>query len=543
MSDQLDLDDLATTERDTGDGPSRRTFLTLAETSLALASTPACTRQPWELIVPYVHPPTESLLETPLYYATAMTTAGIATGLVVESYRGRPTKVEGNPDHPASLGASDASMQASVLSLYHPDRSQSPSKNGSIDTWASFANELSARTNARNKGAGFRILTGTVTSPTLAAQIREFLALNPHAQWHQWEPCGRHFQRAGSMAAFGQYWNTVYRFDQADRVVSLDADFMAPTMPGNLRYTRDYMARRRAAAEDPSLAAPRLYMAESGQSITGGIADHRLRMRASDVESFASALLSGEGEPALGRDLEQHHGRSIVIAGEFQPARVHAAAHALNAKLGNVGNTVIHTEPVEAYPMDEVASIASLVEDMRSGAVNSLLILGGNPAYDSPAHLNFKEALQNVNWSAHAGQYSNETARACRWHIPEAHFLESWSDARAWDGTASIVQPLIHPLYHGRTFHDVLNVLNRQATRSSVENIRGFWKAQHRGTDFEDFWQTSLEDGVVSGSAFVEKRPPEPRVPVAPPVLAGTGLDVVFGFGSGDWRGRVREPA
>ena len=281
---------------DWNDPSSRRRFLTLMGASMALAGASACTKQPKETIVPYVRQPEEVIPGKPLFYATSMTTAGIATGLLVESHLGRPTKIEGNPDHPASLGATDIFMQASVLTLYDPDRSQTVLMDGYINSWGNFLTAISGARDVADlkKGEGFRILTGTVTSPTLAAQIQEFLAAYPRAKWHQWEPCGRHSERAGSMAAFGKYWNTVYRFDRATRIVSLDADFLAPTMPGNLRYMRDYSGRRRTAAENASAEAPRLYVAESAPSITGGMAEHRFRMRAAEVEAFADALSSRE---------------------------------------------------------------------------------------------------------------------------------------------------------------------------------------------------------------------------------------------------------
>ena len=216
-----------------------------------------------------------------------------------------------------------------------------------------------------------------------------------------------------------------------------------------------------------------------------------------------------------------------MIAGEYQPPRVHAIAHALNQRLGNVGKTVIYTDRVEANPTDEAASLAELVADMRAGSVETLLILGGNPVYDAPVELNFLDALRKVNLRAHVGLYENETAAWCHWHVPEAHYLESWSDARAWDGTASIVQPLIEPMYHGRTYHDVLNVLNKKADRSSHDTVQDYWKTQHKGKDFDDFWQISLHNGVVAGTAFPEKTPPAPKIPEPSPA-AGPGLEIVF---------------
>ena len=208
------------------------------------------------------------------------------------------------------------------------------------------------------------------------------------------------------------------------------------------------------------------------------------------------------------KDLEAHRGSSIVIAGEHQPPQVHAFAHAINQTLGNTGKTVIYTDPVEANPVDEIASIADLVKDMRDGAVETLLILGGNPVYDAPADLNFLDALKRVKLRAHLGLYSNETAAWCHWHIPEAHYLESWSDARAYDGTASIVQPLIMPLYGGKTAHEVMNVLANHADQSAHDTVRAYWQANHKGADFDDFWQISLHDGVVAGTALPEKTPP-----------------------------------
>jgi len=519
------------------DPSSRRRFFRVMGASLALAGASACTKQPREAIVPYVRQPEEVVPGKPLFYATSMTTAGIATGLLAESHLGRPTKIEGNPEHPASLGATDIFMQASILTLYDPDRSQTVLKDGYVNSWGNFLTALSAAREAvdARQGEGLRILTGTVTSPTLGAQIQEFLTAYPRAKWHQWEPCGRHSERAGSMAAFGKYWNTMYRFDRASRIVSLDADFVAPSMPGNLRYMRDYTGRRRAAAENSSAEAPRLYVAECAPSITGGMAEHRFRMRAVDVEGLAGALLASSGgarERSILKDLDAHRGASIVIAGEHQPPRVHAIAHALNQRLGNAGKTVVYADRVEVNPIDDTASIAQLAADIRAGAVSTLLILGGNPVYDAPADLNFLEALQKVKLRAHVGLYNNETAAWCHWHLPEAHYLESWSDARAWDGTASIIQPLIEPMYEGRTYHDVLNILNQKAERTSHETVQGFWRTQHQAADFDDFWRIALHDGVVAGTAFPEKTPPTATIPAAAEPAAARArapeLEIVF---------------
>ena len=509
---------------------SRRKFLQLMGASIGLAGVSACTKQPKEVIVPYVRSPEELIPGKPLFYATAMTAAGLATGVLAESHLGRPTKIEGNPEHPASLGATDAATQASVLTLYDPDRSQTITHNGGISGWGDF---IAAVTRARDaaglkKGAGLRILTGTVTSPSLTAQIQEFRTAFPEAKWHQYDPCGRHSARAGAITAFGTPINTVYRFDRAEVIVSLDADFLCSTMPGSLRYARDYSARRRAAAGNSSTTPPRLYVAESTPSITASMADHRLRMTAGAVAGFASRLAAGNPEfQAITKDLEAHRGVSIVIPGEHQPPLVHAIAHAMNQKLGNAGKTVIYTDPVEAAPMDEIASLTELVNDMRGGSVETLLILGGNPVYNAPADLNFLDALQKVNFRVHLGPYSDETAAWCHWHVPEAHYLESWSDARAYEGTVSIIQPLITPLYGGKSAHDVLNLLTNRADQSGYDTVKSYWQLKHPGKDFEDFWQISLHDGVIAGTAFAERTPPPLKTTgsAAPP---SQGLEVVF---------------
>jgi MoCo/4Fe-4S cofactor protein with predicted Tat translocation signal len=523
---------------DWNDPASRRRFLQLMGASIALAGASACTKQPKELIVPYVRQPEDVIPGKPLFYATAMSVAGIATGVLVESHLGRPTKIEGNPEHPASLGSTDAAMQASVLTLYDPDRSQTVTRDGNINGWGAFITALTAARDsaATKKGAGFRILTGTVTSPTLGAQLQAFLMEFPEAKWHQYEPCGRHSARAGAIAAFGKSVNTLYRFDRADVIVSLDSDFLCSTTPGSLRYARDYSARRRAAAESSTISPPRLYVAENSPSITGGMADHRFRMTSAAVADFAAAIAKGDpgtASPevrAVLKDLEAHRGAGIVIAGEYQPPAIHAIAHAMNQTLGNTGKTVIYADPVEANPTDEIASLAELVKDMRAGTVEMLLILGGNPVYDAPADLNFLDALKRVKLRAHLGLYSNETAAWCHWHIPEAHYLESWSDARAYDGTVSIVQPLIMPIYGGKTVHEIVNILINQADQSAHDTVQGYWHAQHPGKDFDDFWQITLHDGVMAGSALRETVPPRAQMPDlgASGAAPEPGLEIVF---------------
>jgi MoCo/4Fe-4S cofactor protein with predicted Tat translocation signal len=507
-------------------GVSRRDALKLMAASAALAGLTACTKLPTQKIVPYVRAPEDIIPGKPLFYSTAMPLGGIGLGVLVESHMGRPTKIEGNPDHPASLGSTDVFAQASLLTLYDPDRSQTVTHNGLLVTnWDSFLAELRALRDALRplKGEGLSILTETVTSPALAAQIEEFLTQFPSAKWHQYEPGARDSAREGARLAFGEYANAVYRFEQADVILSLDADFLC-SGPGNVRYARDFAKRRHV--EGPQSGMNRLYVVESTPSNTGAMADHRLPLLSRDIEAFARSVSNELGDDtgagiapnlpkewisAVARDLKTHRGRSLVLAGDQQPPVVHALAHAMNAALGNLGATVVCTEPLEARPSDQMASLRELTEDMKAGRVQALLILSGNPVYTAPADLEFGKLFFNVPLRVHLGLYHDETSERCQWHIPEAHFLESWGDVRAYDGTISIQQSLISPLYDGKTAHELLAAILGPAATPSHDVVKNYWKSRYSSerkgdAGFEAFWETSLHDGVVAGTALPEKK-------------------------------------
>jgi Fe-S-cluster-containing dehydrogenase component/anaerobic selenocysteine-containing dehydrogenase len=500
------------------DPVGRRSFLKLMSASLALAGLTACTVQPTEHIVPYVSKPDGLVPGKAQYYATAMTIGGVASGLLVESHEGRPTKIEGNPDHPTSLGATDVFAQASVLNLYDPDRSKSSLRLGDTQTWGNFLTELDRVIEQQKKkqGAGLRILTETITSPTLKAQMEGVLRAFPQAKWHVYEPGGHNGAKLGAQAAFGEPLNTVYKFDAADVVLSLDADFLS-NGPGALRYARDFVGRRRLTGGSTEMN--RLYVAESTVTTTGAKADERLAIRASEVEALARAVASGVGvagvsgtvsgqaakfAEVVAKDLKAHGGKSIVIAGETQPATVHAIAHAINAALGNIGATVVLTDPIDAKPVDQIASISELVGEMNGGKVEALIILGGNPVYNAPVFAgrqSFLSALEKVPFRVHLSQYNDETSVHCHWHLAESHYLESWSDARAYDGTVSIIQPLIKPLYESVSAHEVLTALVSQPSRTAYELVRDTWRTKVSG-DFETAWKQALHDGVVAGTAL-----------------------------------------
>jgi MoCo/4Fe-4S cofactor protein with predicted Tat translocation signal len=498
----------------------RRNFLKLMGASLALAGMTACTRQPTEHIMPYVRQPEDLIPGRPLFFATAVTLNGVANGVLVESHEGRPTKMEGNPEHPATLGACDPYTQAAVLQLYDPDRSQALSFNGEISSWGDYTGGLRdalAQQKAKN-GAGIRILSETVTSPSMAEQWRAIQKLYPAAKWHQWDPAGPHSARAGAMQAFGQPVNTYYDFTNANVVVSLDADFLA-SGPASLRYARQFAKRRRM--DDANSTMNRLYVVEPMPTPTGTKADHRLALRASDIEEFAWALAislgiaqgpkTGENHDIykwlgpIARDLENNKGASIVIAGEQQPPIVHALAAIMNEKLGNFGKTVFHTDPIETNPTDQLASLLDLVKDLDAGAVEVLIIIGGNPAFNSPVELGMGDRLKKAKLRIRLGLYSDETSQVCQWQMPEAHSLETWGDARAFDGTVTIQQPLIQPLYGGRSAMQLLQSLTDQPEKTPYEIVKAYWNTQHPGADFEAWWRRAVHDGTVPGTALPAK--------------------------------------
>jgi molybdopterin-containing oxidoreductase family iron-sulfur binding subunit len=498
-------------------GVDRRDFVKLMSASMAFAGLAAC-RQPEQSIVPYVKQPENFVPGKPLFFATAMPLAGYANGVLAESHLGRPTKIEGNPDHPSTLGASDAFMQASILGLYDPDRSQVVRKLGEISTWSEFIAALQPILgNARTNGAGLRLLTQTITSPTLGAQIQQLIALYPGVKWHQWEPAGHDNVREGARVAFGSYLNPIYDFKNANVVVSLASDFLSDG-PAHLRYARDFMSRRRVRKGSTSMN--RLYVIEASSTTTGSVADHRVAVRPSEVEGLGRAIAAGvglSGAPvpspahqslvaAIVKDLQVNRGASIVIAGDEQPPVVHAIAHAINQALGNNGSTVTVTDSPEVAPVNQLESLRQLATDMNAGAVKALIILGGNPVFDAPSDFNFRAALDKVPFRAHLSHYYDETSMHAHWHVPETHYLETWGDGRAYDGTVTIMQPLIAPLYNGRSAIEVMGVLIGGLDQSPHDAVRAYWAAHGAPQAATDpTWRKWLHDGLVAGSALPAK--------------------------------------
>jgi MoCo/4Fe-4S cofactor protein with predicted Tat translocation signal len=527
------------------DPVSRRSFLKLAGASMALAGLAGCTRQPLEQILPYVRQPEELIPGKPIFYATAMPFHGHALPLLVETHEYRPTKIEGNPLHAASMGATDLFAQASILNLYDPDRSTTLTNMGELRSWGDFAVAVNGKINDKDglkakQGAGLRFLTGAMTSPTFGWQMKAVQQAFPQSKWHRWDPVNRDNMRAGSKLAFGGYYDPVYKFENAAVVVSLDADFLSGEwFPGFVRYSRDFMRGRKLDNGDQM---NRLYVAESSPSTTGAKADHRLVLRPSEVENVARALAAKVGVggaasnlspdqqkfvDAVAADLTDHKGKCLVVPGEFQSPGVYALAQAMNAALGNVGQTVSYIDPIEVDAVEHGQSIKELIADMNAGKVDTLVIIGGNPAYNAPVDLDFVGAVDKVKLRIQFSNYKNETTDYMHWHVPEAHYLEAWSDARSYDGTTSIIQPMIMPLYDGRNGHEALAMFTDQSGTGSHDLVQTYWKSQHPTTDFESFWRTSVHDGFVANTASPAKQV-SAKLGSLPAAAAATEIEVSF---------------
>jgi molybdopterin-containing oxidoreductase family iron-sulfur binding subunit len=518
----------------------RRHLLTIMAASAALAGS-ACSGPPDRRIVPYAIAPEQLLPGVPVFYATALCERGYAIGALVETNDGRPTKVEGNPRHPASLGSTSPQMQAAVLQLWDPARSSIVLGRGQLQDWSALQTLFeSQRTSLeRDGGAGLYVLMRPSSSPTLAAQLDALREHYPRVSLHVYDPLARHQRLQGAQLAFGRPLEPLFHFDRARVVVTLDADFLQG-QPESVRYARDLITLRNPEARFMS----RLYALESTPGLIGALADHRLALPPADIERFAYRLAAAfaagpavAGPPAATRwesallaDLESHAGSCLVVAGEGMPPAVHAAAYALNERVGTQGMTHTYVEPLTylaaaAGNSGHSQSLQSLVEAARGGAVKLLLILGGNPVYDAPVDLEFAAVLARIPESVHLSAYVDETSTACTWHVPATHPFEQWSDLRAYDGTASILQPLIAPLYGGRSAHELLRLLLPGYAADTHEQVRATWRARLGGSDFEAQWRELLRAGVIASTAAppvhaVAHLPALPPMPLSMPTPA-----------------------
>ena len=494
------------------DGVSRRGFMKVMGASMALAGLAGCTKQPDEPIYPYIRQPEELVLGQTMLFATAHPFPTGAVPILVKSDAFRPIKLEGNPEHPMSNGKSDALTQGTLLDLYDPDRSQHPLARGQSATWSDFGMAFGRAVKALpNGGEGLYFLSETITSPTLAGQWKQVQALYPQAKLVQWDPVNRDSARAASKAAFGSYVDAQYKLSDADVIVSLDADFLGGIAhPGFLPLAGAYAERHRYEEDKPM---NRMYVIETMPTVTGFKAEHRLSLKPSALVAFAQQMAGAAGsshdgglEPnrffgAVLADLQAANGRCVVIPGEQAPPEVHMAAYALNQRFGAVGKTVVYTETVNPVPSEQNADLRALVGDMQAGKVEWLVMLGVNPLYNAPADVHFADGFAKVPHTVHLGSHVDETGSVSEWHLNKTHYLESWTDARAYDGTLSIVQPMIDPLYGGRGAHDVLQSLLADPQASAFDVVQANAK-QYIPGDFAAGWKKALHDGWVEGTAF-----------------------------------------
>jgi len=514
--------------------PNRRTLLKLMGASLSLAGLTACSRA--ESIVPYVRQPEMLVPGKPTYYATTLASDGFGIGAIVESHEGRPTKVEGNPDHPASRGATDAVMQAAVLTLFDPDRSRAPLKDGEPASYGDFLKAMAGLVSrwTASQGRGGALLVEATTSPTLAAQLDALRARYPKLKIYRHDPLAMPAAGEASHALFGSGLTPLYHFDRAETILSLDADFLGEG-PGRLAYARDFAARRRVRSPNDRMS--RLYAVESTPTITGAAADHRFAARPSEIEALVAGLHAALGGQAVASvppidtawmaalvdDLTAAGRSALVVPGAHQSAFVHAAAFAVNARLGALGNTVEFIEAPDALQVD--GDLEAMCETIGQGAIDTVVVHGANPLHTAPAGLDARKAFSSLKLLVHHGLYRDETAFRAHWHAPAAHALESWSDIRAYDGTASLVQPLIAPLYDGKTGHELLAVLGGQFQTDALPLVRQHWA----GLD-DDGWRKALRDGVIVNSAAwpVSVTVPPDLGGLKPAANAGYGIDIRF---------------
>ncbi len=495
------------------DSVSRRGFLKVMGASLTLAGLAGCTKQPDEPIFPYVKQPEDLVLGKAMYFATAYPFPTGAIPVLIKSESFRPIKVDGNPEHPMSKGKSDAFTQATLLDLYDPDRSQNVKYRGENSSWGEFQAAFNAAAKKTGNGQGVYFLSETITSPTMAAQWKQVQTKYPSAKLVQWEPVNQDSSRAASKLAFGSYTDAQYRLEDADVILSLDADiFGGIAHPGFLPLTAAFGERRRYE-EDKVMN--RLYVVETMPTVTGFKADHRLGLKPSALAQFADALVFGTAPAGLNAsqqkffhallaDLKKSFGRAVVIPGEQAPASVHAAAYSLNTLIGAVGKTVVYTETVNPLPSEQGADLKALVADMNAGKVQWLVMMGVNPIYSAPADLSFADALDKVPVTAHLGSHVDETGSLATWHVNKGHYLESWSDARAYDGTITILQPMIDPLYGGKSGHDIFQTLLDAPVATAYDAVVANAKTYIQG-DFAAGWRKALHDGWVAGTAFSPK--------------------------------------
>jgi MoCo/4Fe-4S cofactor protein with predicted Tat translocation signal len=487
----------------------RRRVLKLMAAGLALAGLGGCDDDaPGGELIPPVRPSRDAIAYGSNMFATASVLGGYASGVLVRHNAGRPIKVDGNPAHPASLGATDAIAQAEILGFYDPDRAAGIARGGVPQSRQNLETALAAQRArwSETHGEGLRILTGSVTSPSLARQLAALQKLYPAMRWHQWEPLPRDAVRDAAMRAYGRPLALVPQLDRADVIVAIDSDLLC-SAPGHVRFARDFAARRNPVRAQMS----RVYAVEPAPTLIGAAADHRLAAGPRDlhriVAALADGMLHGTTPPAdapdwlraAAADLLAARGRAFVHVGPHQPAELHVIVHAMNEALGGRGATYDLIDPVEADPVAQAQSLHELVDNMHAGHVESLVVIDSNPVFAAPGALGFGDALQRVAFSLALTVEPNETGQRVQWSLPQTHPYEDWGDARAYDGTATILQPQAEPLYGGISPHHLLELLADHDAPVARDVVRATWRA--RFADFDRDWHDALAAGVVPQTA------------------------------------------
>jgi molybdopterin-containing oxidoreductase family iron-sulfur binding subunit len=542
------------------DGNSRRTVLKLMAASFGLAGLTACSR-PVEHIFPISKGVEDYIPGHPYFYTTVMSLAGQVAGLLVETHDGRPTKIEGNTDHPFSQGAATALAQAALLNLYDPDRSAKVMQGNSESSWEKF--EAFVKTLPLGDGSGLRFVSESVTSPSLLALRTDTLKKFPRAKWIEYESFQRVNGRLGGAMAFGSPVNIQTNFDKARVILALDSDFLGLDWTTPLP-TKQFSSRRHVESEEDLERINRLYSVESQFSITGANADHRLRLAGSAVKEFAIDVATALGAlpgfnvvnngndrrakflQAVVKDLKAAGSEGLVITSPRQPPIVHALAFLMNQALGSLGNvTTITRASSEDRVEAGVEALKGLAGEMSSGQVSTLVVLGGNPAYTAPADLQFAPAMSKLANSICLAPDQNETAAASKWHLPEAHFLESWGDAATGTGVASIQQPVIEPIFGGRSAAEVVALIAGSKDTKSHDIVKNYWTAQWPAAERDKTWRQVLNDGVIPAKPAKEEGPKlavDPKRIVAAvaaePKAAISGVEVGFVPSASAWDGR-----
>lgn len=546
----------------------RREMLKLLGASMALAGMASC-RRPEEKIVPFVSSPPGFSPGKSVYYATSMPFGSSSYGLLVESYDGRPVKVEGNDLHPSSRGSASGWAQASILSLYDPDRlrnvSHLSSESGQLEdsSWSDFSqfwDGLSQDLQA-SQGQSLAFLCENWNSPSLARLKREVQELFPAATWVHWEPFSDVSILEACRNLTGENCRPVYHLDRARKILSLEADFLYLETE-SVRYARDWADSRNVNETTNSIS--RLYVLESGLSTTGACADHRVALSPTQLRQAVVELARLVGVDGISRstslpasvqqrleviaeDLNESPGEAVVLAGRSQPAWVHSLALQINARLGSL-NQVVEVIPQTDLAWSSISEFQALNSRMQAGEISTLFILGGNPAYDAPTDFQLRESLHSVENVVYLGLERNETAQNAQWMLPLSHFLESWGDTRAADGTLSPIQPLIAPLYDSRTCLEFLSLIGADSFESGYEIVRTTWRESvpvSGGGDFEQFWKKALHDGIVQAD-----RPPAISLPDSSPATSGPastipagGVEITFQPSLGVFDGRFANNA